>query len=118
MTFNIYVRYQPFARSMQRSIDRETMKDMLAIIEYEAERVKHLEEAGFEDQASSDEVLFSYVLDALGVPPDDEDNGRMAYDELFFSEYLLERRYKDLDSVLRAIEALRDDRPILEDMLG
>lgn len=104
----IWLREEPFARSMERQIDRATLVDLLGIVIYEADRSSKLEDAGFVDQAPSVDCLFDYVLDALGVPPEANGYSREPFNEIFYSDYWLEGRIETLDMVLTGLEELRD----------
>jgi len=97
-----------FARSLQRAIDRNTIIDLLGIVEYDAQRMAHLEDAGFQDTMPAVECLFDYVLDALDVPPHGAEFDREPFEELFYDDYLLENRYPSLDAVIDALIELRD----------
>lgn len=99
---------QPFARSFQRQIDKATLADLLAMVEYESERLAKLEDAGLLDQGSSFECLLDYVLDALNIPAASASFSREPFYELFFSDYLIEHRYDSYEQVITALEALLD----------
>lgn len=103
--FTIYIKDQPWARSLPRQIDDETLMDLLGICVYAARRSEALEDLNIEDRGDPYEALWSYVLDALGVPPQGHrklltgDVARFSrecsfdrewFDRLFFSDYLLE----------------------------
>lgn len=112
----VWLRDKHFARSIARQIDRETLVDLLGIVEYEADRSAILEGAGFADQASSVECLFDYVLDALGIPPETDPFSREAFEKLFYNDYWLEHQFESLEQVVAALEALRETMIIrLED---
>ena len=98
-----------FARSIERSIDRETLIDLLGIVTYEANRSTALEDAGFSDETPSVECLFDYVLDALGVPSETQSFSRSPFEEIFYNDYWLEKEYASLNEVLIALESLRDE---------
>ncbi len=104
----MWLREEPFARSMERQIDRATLVDLLGIVIYEADRSSKLEDAGFVDQAPSVDCLFDYVLDALGVPPEADGYSREPFKEIFYSDYWLEGRIETLEMVLAGLEELRD----------
>ncbi|MDD2686086.1 MAG: hypothetical protein PHY62_08005 [Gallionella sp.] len=104
----VWLRDEPFARSITRQIDRETLVDLLGIVKYEADRSAILEDAGFTDQASSVECLFDYVLDALGIPPENDTFSREAFENLFYNDYWIERQFESLEQVLTALEQLRE----------
>lgn len=104
----VWLRDEHFARSITRQIDRETLVDLLGIVEYEADRSAILEDAGFADQASSVECLFDYVLDALGIPPESDTFSREAFEKLFYNDYWLEHQFESLEQVVAALEALRE----------
>jgi hypothetical protein len=104
----VWLREEPFARSMERQIDRATLVDLLGIVIYEADRSSKLEDAGFVDQAPSVDCLFDYVLDALGVPPEANGYSREPFNEIFYSDYWLEGRIETLEMVLTGLEELRD----------
>lgn len=109
MSINIlWLQDEQFARSIARQIDRETLVDLLGIVEYEADRSAILEDAGFADQASSVECLFDYVLDALGIPPEDDKFSREAFENLFYNDYWLEHQFESLEQVLTALTELRE----------
>lgn len=118
---NIFLRDYDWAQSKPRSIDDQTLIDLLKICEYQARRMTALEEFGIEDHADPADVLYSYVLDALGLPPDGAPKffageierfsrechfSRDWFEELFYSEYLLnnaENKYslEDLIALIR-----------------
>lgn len=104
-----WLRQQAFARSIPRAIDRETLIDLLGIVIYEADRSALLEEAGYSDDTPAVECLFDFVLDALGVPPTTASFSRTPFEELFYNDYWLEKKYDSLSEVLDALEALRGD---------
>lgn len=104
----LWLKGEKFARSIERKIDDQTLLDLLAIVVYESERMGLLEDAGFQDQASSIECLFDYVLDALEIPPEGGCFKRESFEELFYNDYLLEKRFDSLDQVLLALKELRD----------
>lgn len=104
----LWLQEEPFARSIERQIDRATLVDLLGIVIYEANRSAKLEDAGFSDQAPSVDCLFDYVLDALGVPPEADGYSREPFNELFYNDYWLEHRIETLEMVLTGIEELRD----------
>lgn len=103
-----WLRGRSFARALERQIDRETLIDLLGIVEYEAERLEKLEDAGFQDQASSVECLFDYVLDSLNIPPESPEFSRDPFETLFYSDYLLEHHYPSIAEVISGLEQLRD----------
>jgi len=101
---NIFIRDYDWAKSKERSIDDETLCDLLRIIEYQAERSSALEDIGIQDNASPEDALFVYVLDALGVPSEGDKKefqgeheaflkdctfSRVWFEELFYQEFLL-----------------------------
>lgn len=100
---------QTFARNIKRSIDRETLLDLMGIVIYEADRSAKLEDAGFSDDASSVDCLFDYVLDALGVPPESGSFSRRPFEELFYNDFWLDKAYDSALDALEALEVLRDD---------
>jgi len=104
----LWLRDEPFARSIERNIDRETLVDLLGIVVYEGNRLSQLEDAGFRDQANSTECLFDYVLDALQIPSACETYSREPFEELFYDDFLLEHKFVSLHDVLIALEQLRD----------
>lgn len=102
-----------WAVSRERLMDESTMSDILCFIEHQAAREVLLEKAGFSDNENVTEVLYDYVLDALGVPPDDHPdrtNGlvfsREWFYELFYSDYVLEKDENELtvEKVLATIK--------------
>lgn len=105
----LWLRDQLFARSRLRTIDRDSLIDLLGIVIYEGNRIALLEDAGFADQASSVECLFDYVLDALGIPPASQNFSREPFESLFYADHCLENQFASLDDVLTALEALRDE---------
>ncbi|MEN6586989.1 MAG: hypothetical protein ABFE02_13195 [Sulfuricella sp.] len=104
----LWLQDEQFARSIERSIDRETLIDLLAIVVYEADRSAKLEDAGFADQASSVDCLFDYVLDALGIPPENDTFSREPFEKLFYNDYWLEHQYPSLQHAMLGLEQLRD----------
>lgn len=94
-----------FDRRLEREIDRETMLDILALLEYEQARLELLElEFGY--GIGSDSVmcfLFEYVLDALHWPANNAFR-EQAY-EVFFTEPPLERA--DLHERLNQLQDCR-----------
>ena len=98
----------PFARALKRQIDRETLIDLLGIVAYECSRREKLEDAGFQDQASSVECLFDYVLDSLHVPPEGPEFSREPFEKLFYNDYLLECNYSSIAEVISALEQLTE----------
>lgn len=104
----LWLQDQRFARSIARQIDRATLVDMLGIVIYEADRSAKLEDAGFADQASSIDCLFDYVLDALGIPAENDTFSREPFSALFYNDCWLEHRFESLETVLTALEELRD----------
>lgn len=104
-----WLRGQSFARSIERTIDRDTLLDLLGLVIYEADRWAVLEDAGFSDSAPAIDCLFSYVLDSLGIPADSESFDREPFENLFYNDFWLEKRYGSLNEVLLALEALRDE---------
>lgn len=104
----LWLQDQQFARSIERQIDRSTLVDLLGIVIYEADRSAKLEDAGFADQAPSVDCLFDYVLDALGIPAENDTFSREPFSALFYNDYWLEHRFESLEMVLTALEELRD----------
>lgn len=102
----LWLRDEKFARSVERQIDRNTLVDLLGIVVYEADRSSKLEDAGFADQASSVECLFDYVLDALGIPPENDTFSREPFENLFYNDYWIEHQFESLEQVVAALEAL------------
>lgn len=101
---NIFIRDLDWAQSKKRSIDDETLCDLLRMIEYQAERLNTLDELGIQDNGAPEEALFVYILDALGVPPEGDKKefqgeheafmkncsfSREWFEELFYQEFLL-----------------------------
>jgi len=105
----LWLRDEPFARSFERNIDRETLIDLLGIVVYEAKRLTLLEDAGLLDQASSSECLFDYVLDALQIPSSCETFSREPFEDLFYDAFLLEHKFVSLHELLIGLEELRDN---------
>ena len=119
---NIYLKGYEWAKSKSRSIDDSTLCDLLGMTEYQAKRSELLEQAGIEDKAAPEEALYTYVLDALGVPPEGEKQhfkgeheafskecsfSREWFEELFYSEYLLDNErhnwsYQDILHLIRS----------------
>ncbi len=99
---------QSFARNFKRDIDRETLLDLLGIVIYEANRDSALEDAGFSNVAPSADCLFDYVLDAMEIPAESDSFSRSPFEELFYNDYWLEKKYESLSDVLAALESLKD----------
>ena len=104
----LWLQDQQFARSIERQIDRSTLIDLLGIVLYEADRAARLEDAGFANQAPSVDCLFDYVLDALGIPAENDTFSRESFSTLFYNDHWLEHRFESLEMVLTALEELRD----------
>jgi len=104
----VWLQDQQFARSVERQIDRETLIDLMGIVIYEADRSTKLEDAGFSDQSPSIDCLFDYVLDALGVLPENDTFSREPFGKLFYNDYWLEHKFESLEQVLSALEELRN----------
>ena len=100
---------QLFARSIERSIDRNTLLDLMGIVIYEADRSSLLDDAGFADNTPSVDCLFDYVLDALGIPGNSAAFTRETFNRIFYNDYWLEKQYGSLDEVLVALETLRNE---------
>jgi hypothetical protein len=116
-----------WAVSRTRSIDDATIVDILGVLEFAADRDRRLEESGqVQDWGSVNddptELMYVYVLDALGVPPEGEKRkatgehprfsrtlafSRHWFEELFYSHYLLEKneRKLTLTAVVKHIRA-------------
>ena len=104
-----WLKNQPFARNVAtRTIDRETILDLLGMVIYEADRSAVLEDAGFCDNTPSVDCLFDYVLDALRVPAESAAFSRSPFEQAFYNDYWLEKKYESLEEVLTALESLRD----------
>ena len=103
-----WLKGQSFARNIQRTIDRESLLDLLGIVIYEANRSSALEDAGFSDDTPAVDCLFDYVLDALRVPGETKSFSREPFADLFYTEFWLEKRYDSLEKALLALETLRD----------
>ncbi len=104
----VWLQDEKFARSIKRQIDKETLTDLLSIVIYEADRSSKLEDAGFADQAGSVECLFDYVLDALGIPPENNSFSREPFEKLFYNDYWIEHQFDSLEQVVAALEKLRE----------
>ena len=104
-----WLKGQSFARSIARKIDRNTLRDLMGIVIYEADRSTALEDAGFSNDTPAVDCLFDYVLDALGIPEESAAFSREPYQRLFYNDFWLEKQYESLDEVLSALEALRDE---------
>lgn len=122
-----FIKHEDWYKSKERTIDDKTLCDFLGILEYQAERRKILEDVGIEDNGSTEEVLYIYVLDALNVPkqghvklfPDGETDNQIEYqfdreyfNELFYSEFLLnneENKWEYMDVIDKIKEEIRDD---------
>lgn len=103
-----WLKGQAFARNLPRSIDRETLLDLMGIVIYEADRAAKLEDAGYADEASSVDCLFDYVLDAIGVPPETESFSRDPFENLFYTDFWLDKAYDTAGEALDALIALRE----------
>lgn len=103
---NIWLKDEKFARNIPRQIDDETIIDLLAIIEFETDKHILLEDAGYHVKGSAYECLFDYILDALKVPAETDTFSREAFEIIFYSDYLLEKKYTDHTEVLNALKQL------------
>ena len=108
-TTKAWLKGQLFARSIERSIDRNTLIDLMGIVIYEADRSILLDNAGFTDTTPAVDCLFDYVLDALGIPGSNAAFSREPFNQIFYNDYWLEKQYGSLDEVLVALETLRDE---------
>ncbi len=102
---------EPFVRSIPRTIDRETMLDLMALVIYEADREGDIEDAGFDVDRVKDpaiDCLVGYVLDALGVPPETKSFYRKPFEDVIFDGYWLGNRYQTLSEVLDVLIEMRD----------
>ena len=102
----------PWTRSRERTIDDQTLIDLMQLVEFQADRVAMLNErndvslglASWLDMTDPVDALFGYVLDALGVPPHGVEKAftgehanfsrtcsfsRDWFSERFFADYLL-----------------------------
>jgi hypothetical protein len=104
-----WLKGQSFARNIERTIDRESLLDLLGIVIYEADRSAALENAGCSDDTPAVDCLFDYVLDALSVPAETNSFSRNPFAEMFYNDYWLEKRYGSLNETLLALETLRDE---------
>lgn len=101
---NNYLRCCEWATSKQRSIDDLTLIDLLALIEYQSDRMAQLEALGFQDHGGPEDGVFMIVLDALGVPAEGSEKAfageherfsrtlrfsRAWFEEQFYDGYLL-----------------------------
>jgi hypothetical protein len=127
--FNMYIKDQPWARSLPRQIDDETLLDLLGICAYAARRSAALEDIYIEDRGDPSEVLWTYVLDALGVPTQGHlklltgdvpqfsrecSFNRAWFDTLFYGDFLL-----DGDECGHVLHCLPDVlRVIREEVMG
>lgn len=116
----IFICDYAWAQSKKRQIDDETLVDLLRICEYQSHRSTALEDIGIQDNGDPTDALFTYVLDAVGVPPSGEKKlfsgeaerfsrectfDREWFEELFYSEYLLDNGdfNHELPDILRLI---------------
>jgi hypothetical protein len=105
----LWFEYESFNHSFERTIDRKTMLDLLAITAYQYRRSLQLEKLGMEDKGDPTDVLLDYVLDALGAPPNDFRNfgrefSRADLYELFYSDYVQKNKFTSPDAFLIALE--------------
>lgn len=94
---------------MPRTIDRETLIDLLNLTAYQSRRSLQLEQLGIEDKGDASETLLDLILDALGAPPNDFKNRGQEFDrnelyEAFYNDFILENRYKNTAHLLEALE--------------
>jgi hypothetical protein len=91
---------EPWVVSRRRTIDKQTMIDIMLFVEFQARRTEMLERAGFTDDFCSSDKMFDYVLDAIGAPANGEQliqNGvtryfsREWFYQLFYSDYILQK---------------------------
>lgn len=99
---------EAFSRSIPRTVDRETLVDLLSIIIYNAERDVILDELGIQDNGNPVDLLFEYVLDAIGTPPEgyiyeSQAFTRLPLHELFYGTYLIEEAWKTVPEILDAL---------------
>jgi len=108
--------------SRPRSIDEATMAGLLQYLEYQCARAAKLEDAGFSDNESVSDVLYDFVLDALGVPANESVHttdpervfSREWFYELFFHDYILEKEESGLTIEVVISTAKREAKSNLE----
>jgi hypothetical protein len=119
----------PWTKSRIRTIDDQTLIDLLQLIEYQADRVAMTNDradvslglASWLDMTDPVDALFGYVLDALGVPAEGAEKhftgerssfsrvcrfSRDWFSERFFADYLL----GDVDQEMTVKDVLDDFR--------
>ena len=95
--------------SKTRTMDRQTMVNLLELLEYQQARSSALEQLGFEDKGDPTDVLIDYVLDALGAPPNEftyrnkEYNRSFLYD-IFYEDYVKCHKFKHCADALVELE--------------
>ncbi|MCP3670355.1 MAG: hypothetical protein GY814_07960 [Gammaproteobacteria bacterium] len=120
MGFNSHLAEYAFARSVPRTLDDETIIDLLSLIEVDAERSAQLEDAGFEDKLGLTDALYQYILDAVGFPPEGKQFGdqvfqRLYLEEMFYLEYINTAKWPTPQAFL---DALRSEYYDLKGTLG
>lgn len=105
----LWFEYENLNRSLPRSIDRQTMIDLLSLIAYQSRRTFQLEQLGIEDKGDPNDVLLDYVLDALGAPPNEFKNFGREFDrnelyDLFYTDYILKNKYLTVEACLDELE--------------
>jgi hypothetical protein len=103
---NLWLQGEKFARNIPRQIDEQTMIDLLAIVEFESVKHSLLDEAGYQIRGAACDCLFDYVLDALQIPPEDDAFSRESFETLFYSDFLIDKRFNDHAEVLAALKKL------------
>lgn len=103
-----WLKGQPFARNTKRVIDRETLLDLLGILIFEADRDVVLEDDGFSNTGSSVGCLFDYVLDAMDIPAESDSFSRLPFENVFYNDFWLEKKYASLADALAALERLKE----------
>lgn len=115
---------RPWNVSRVRTIDDDTLSDMLGMIHYEADRASVLDQAGFNDFGSSTTVLLDFVLDAIGVPKEgaekhlEGDNARfsrtcrfsrMKFYELVFGDFAVENEGAENPPTRELLDQLKSE---------
>lgn len=97
---NTWIREYEWSQSKNRIIDDSTLCDLIKLLEHQSERSSQLEKLGIFDNGALEDVLFVFILDALGVPPDGDrqvagsdqagcEFSRQWFNLMFYEEYLL-----------------------------
>lgn len=101
MSFNDNLRFEVYARHRNRTIDKDTIIDLLCLVEHASNRASLFTEAGLTDNLKFEQVIYEYILDSLGIPEAFE--YRAPYHSLFYFDFLVNRRWPNAEAFLTEV---------------